>query len=178
MTISIDVDMSSVLKEPVSSFLTRQKFTVCNDSIQPPKAKTCIVECIFCVLYCLSWKLCFRTWSWISSCELCYKTDVCALTQTITFHLNSSFELCCEIDVCAPTQTIKFHLNFKFHCSLCLNFFHPLAWKKYSIYSYKFFHNYHLSESSFTCSGLWASGLAPRPSLAFWMIWMWIHKMY
>ena len=54
MTNSIDVDMSSVRTEHVSSFLTRLKFTVCNDSIQPPKAKTCIVECIFCVLYCLS----------------------------------------------------------------------------------------------------------------------------
>ena len=31
--------------------------------------------------------------------------------------------------------------------------------KKNSIYSNKFFHNFHLSKSSFTCSGLWASGL-------------------
>jgi hypothetical protein len=31
--------------------------------------------------------------------------------------------------------------------------------KKKSIYSNKFFHNFHLSESSFTCPKLWASGL-------------------
>jgi hypothetical protein len=30
------------------------------------------------------------------------------------------------------------------------------------IYAYKFFQNFHLSESSFTCSGLRASGLARR----------------
>ena len=93
MTNSIDVDMSSVRTEHVSSFLTRLKFTVCNDSIQPPKAKTCIVECIFCVLYCLSsWKLCFKYWPWTSSCELCYEIDVCALNKptNITWspHLN------------------------------------------------------------------------------------------
>jgi len=50
--------------------------------------------------------------------------------------------------------------------SLCLNFFHVLARKpnleKCSIYSNKFFHNFHLSESSFTCPGLQASGLAWR----------------
>jgi hypothetical protein len=48
--------------------------------------------------------------------------------------------------------------------SLCINFFHLLAGKpnleKCSIYSNKFFHNFHLSESSFTCPGLQASGLA------------------
>jgi hypothetical protein len=48
----------------------------------------------------------------------------------------------------------------------CLNFFHLLAPKpnleKFSIYSNKFFHNFHLSESSFTCPGLRASGLARR----------------
>jgi len=50
--------------------------------------------------------------------------------------------------------------------SLCLNFFHLLARKpnleKCSIYSNKFFHNFHLSESSFTCPGLRASGLVRR----------------
>ena len=44
--------------------------------------------------------------------------------------------------------------------------FHLHAWKpnieKLSIYSNKFFHSFHLSESSFTCPGLWASGLAQR----------------
>ena len=36
--------------------------------------------------------------------------------------------------------------------------------RKFSIYNYanKFFHNFHLSESSFTCSGLRSSGLAQR----------------
>jgi hypothetical protein len=55
------------------------------------------------------------------------------------------------------------------HLSLCLfNFFHlhVLARKpileNFSIYSNKFFHNFHLSESSFTCPGLRASELAWR----------------
>ena len=43
-------------------------------------------------------------------------------------------------------------------CSLCHNSFHLLAQKpnleKFSIYSNKFFHNFHLSKSSFTCPGL------------------------
>ena len=34
--------------------------------------------------------------------------------------------------------------------------------EKISIYSNKFSHNFHLSESRFTCSGLWKSGLARR----------------
>ena len=50
--------------------------------------------------------------------------------------------------------------------SLYLNFFHLLAQKpnleKFSIYSNKFFHNFHLSEYSFTCPRLRASGLARR----------------
>jgi hypothetical protein len=47
-------------------------------------------------------------------------------------------------------------------CSRCLNFFHQLVkkQKKKFIYSNKFFHNFHLSECSFTCPRLWASGLA------------------
>ena len=52
------------------------------------------------------------------------------------------------------------------YSSLCLNFFHLLARKpnleKISIYSSKFFHNFHLFESSFTCPGLRASGLVRR----------------
>ena len=50
--------------------------------------------------------------------------------------------------------------------SFCLNYFHLLARKpnieKNSIYSNKFFHNFHLSESSFTCPRIRASGLAQR----------------
>ena len=51
--------------------------------------------------------------------------------------------------------------------SLPYFFFHLLArkpkfWKKNSVYSYKLFHNFHLSKSSFTCIGLRASGLARR----------------
>ena len=50
--------------------------------------------------------------------------------------------------------------------SLRLNFFHLLARKtnleKNYIYSINFFHNFHSSESSFTCSGLRTSGLARR----------------
>jgi len=53
--------------------------------------------------------------------------------------------------------------------SLCLNFFHLLAQKpnleKHSIYSNKFFHNFHLSKSSFTCPGLRIGGLARRLKL-------------
>ena len=50
--------------------------------------------------------------------------------------------------------------------SLCLFFCSPTSpeakfrRRKKSIYSSKFFHNFHLSESSFTCPGLQASGLA------------------
>ena len=50
----------------------------------------------------------------ISSFELCYEIDVCALTQTHKYHLISSFELCYEIEVCAQTQTHKYHLNSSF----------------------------------------------------------------
>ena len=50
--------------------------------------------------------------------------------------------------------------------SLCINFFHLLARKsnieKCSIHSNKFYHNFDLFESSFTCPGLWASVLAQR----------------
>jgi len=47
--------------------------------------------------------------------------------------------------------------------SLCLHFFSPTfcpkaKFRKNSIYSNKLFHNFHLSESSFTCPWLWASG--------------------
>ena len=55
--------------------------------------------------------------------------------------------------------------------SLWLNFFHLLAQKpnleKISIYSNKFFHNFHLSKSSFTCPGLGlqVGGLARRLKL-------------
>ena len=45
--------------------------------------------------------------------------------------------------------------------SHCLNFFHILPRKpnleKNYIYSNKFFHNFHLSGSSFTCPGKWVS---------------------
>ena len=50
--------------------------------------------------------------------------------------------------------------------SLCLNLYHLLAGKPnleiFSIYSNKFFHNFHLSESRFTCPGFRASGLVRR----------------
>ena len=49
---------------------------------------------------------------------------------------------------------------------VCLNFFQLHTWKpnlgNFSIYSNKFFHNFHFSESSFTCPWLRASGLARR----------------
>ena len=46
------------------------------------------------------------------------------------------------------------------YSSLCLNLFHLLAQKPKL--KTKFFNNIHLSESSFTCPGLQASGLARR----------------
>ena len=50
--------------------------------------------------------------------------------------------------------------------SLCLHFFHLNLPESqiifFFIYSSKFFHNFHLSESSFTCPRLRASGLARR----------------
>ena len=52
------------------------------------------------------------------------------------------------------------------HCSLRPNFFHLLARKpnleKFSNYSNKFFHNFHLSKSRFTCPWFWANGLPRR----------------
>ena len=59
-------------------------------------------------------------------------------------------------------RKVNIHVNL----SVCLHFFHLIARKanleQISIYSNKFFHNFHLSESSFTCPGLRASGLAQR----------------
>ena len=59
--------------------------------------------------------------------------------------------------------TIWFPFNYlSGYISLCLNFFHLLARKPnlelFSIYSNKFFHNFHLSESSFTYANLRTSG--------------------
>ena len=55
--------------------------------------------------------------------------------------------------------------------SLCLNVFHLPARKpnleKMYIYSNKFFHNFHLSESSFTCPGLRESVLARKLILIY-----------
>jgi hypothetical protein len=55
---------------------------------------------------------------------------------------------------------------------ICLNVFHILARKpnleKMSIYSNKFFHNFHLSKSSFTCPGLRASGLVWKLVMYMW----------
>ena len=60
----------------------------------------------------------------------------------------------------------SFHVNQIYIYSLYLTFFHLLARKpnleNFSIYSNKFFYNFHLSKSRFTCSGLWKSGLARR----------------
>jgi hypothetical protein len=62
-----------------------------------------------------------------------------------------------------------YHVISWYLCSLCLNFFHLLArkanWKKNYIYSNKFFHDFHLAESSFTCPRLRISGLAWRLSV-------------
>jgi hypothetical protein len=62
----------------------------------------------------------------------------------------------CRISVINRISTLVFWISKRNH-SLCLNFFHLLSRKpnleKCSIYSNKFFHNFHLSESSFTCPG-------------------------
>ena len=66
------------------------------------------VSSVFCTVYhesCasnpdlkLQWKLCFRAWSWTSSCELCYKIDVYVLWHKSTNiiwipHLNFVMKL-------------------------------------------------------------------------------------
>ena len=101
-TIPIDVDTFSVLNESVTSFLKCLKFIVRSDSIQPPKTKTCVAECIFCVLYCLSsWKLCFKSWS-----ETSMKVVLQILTLNfIMWTLLWNWCMCSE-------QTHKYHLNF------------------------------------------------------------------
>jgi hypothetical protein len=58
-------------------------------------------------------------------------------------------------------------MKFVYSVSLCLNFVHLFAPKpnleeEQNIYSNRFFNNFHLSESSFTCPGLRASGLERR----------------
>jgi hypothetical protein len=65
------------------------------------------------------------------------------------------------------TATTVFALIFFTYFSTC-----PKAKfrKKKSIYSNKFFHNFHLSESSFTCPRLRASGLAQRLLQYSWPI--------
>jgi hypothetical protein len=100
----MDVDMSSVLTPSVRRFLTDLDFTVFKDCkrIRPPKAKTCVTECIFCVLYCLSsWKLCFKSWS-----ETSMKVVLQILTLNfIMWTLLWNWCMCSE-------QTHKYHLNF------------------------------------------------------------------
>jgi hypothetical protein len=70
-----------------------------------PKQKPVLrnVSSVFCTVYhhesCASnpdlkfqWKLCFKSWPWTSSCELCYEIDVCALNKPTNIpwspHLN------------------------------------------------------------------------------------------
>ena len=56
------------------------------------------------------------------------------------------------------------------HHSLCLNYLHLLARRpKFRKKFYLFEHNFHLSESSFTCPWLRASGLVRRLALP-WVI--------
>jgi hypothetical protein len=54
-------------------------------------------------------------------------------------------------------SNIFFITDSYMYLSLCLNFFHLLAWKptleKFATYSNKFFHNFHLSQTS----GKWVS---------------------
>lgn len=54
MPISVSVDNAMVLEDPVCSILTDLDFTVHKDdnTILPPKTKTSVVECFYCVLYC------------------------------------------------------------------------------------------------------------------------------
>jgi hypothetical protein len=102
----------------------------------------------------LQWKLCFKSWSWTS-------TKVVLQILILNFIMWTLLQNWC---MCSE-QT------HKYHCCLCLNFLHLLPRKpnleKCSSYLNKFFHNFHLSESSITYPGLRASGLAPRLALAF-----------
>jgi hypothetical protein len=63
------------------------------------------------------------------------------------------------------------HVHKLIFFSLCLHFFNLLVWKpnleKCSIYSSKFFHNFHWSKSNLTCSRLQASEWARRLILMF-----------
>ena len=55
-------------------------------------------------------------------------------------------------------KTVFLYSDFNIEAVFALIFFHLLTRKpnleKLSIYSNKFFHNFHLSESSFTCPGI------------------------
>ena len=121
----MDVEMSSVLTESVSSFLTNLDFTVFRGCkrIIPPKAKTCIAECIFCVLYCLSsWKLCFKSWS-----ETSMKVVLQILTLNfIMWTLLWNWCMCSE-------QTNKYHLNSSFGFAMKLRY---VLWHKPSNFTW------------------------------------------
>ena len=92
------------------------------------------------------------------------------LPGTICNFLVLLYTLCVLKDIFIFSAEAKdvilfFHTTTRYF-SLCHNFVHLLARKpnleKFSIYSSKFFPNFLLSESSFTCPWLQASGLGRR----------------
>jgi len=97
----------------------------------------------------------------LQACErlLAYRIESKIKTKKVNDILNRL-----HVAVPAKRDTVVSHL--KSYSSLCLNLFHLIARKpnleKNYIYSNKFFHNFHSSESSFTCPWLRASGLAWR----------------
>ena len=97
-----------------------------------------------------------------NTCEcLYYLESTLTLLPTCSFRLvvpNFSSQKNTKFSACKSVYLLW--------CSLCLNYFHLLAWNPnlefFFIYSNKFFHNFHSSESSFTCTRLDGIGLAWR----------------
>ena len=76
------------------------------------------------------------------------------------------------IDIIMPSSSLKLKVPFTVFAFI---FFSTTCWKpnlEKKNYSSKFFHNFHLSESSFTCPRVWESGIARRLLLAlsWWKI--------
>ena len=117
--------------------------------------------------------------SWLITRFLKWVTQWVPLVEqellTIPEHLcglSSSFYLASVLSTLLQFTTSDYHIGifklflFSHEHSSCLNFFSPTCPKAkfrqiFCLFKF-FFHNIHLSESSFTYLGLWASGLARR----------------
>jgi hypothetical protein len=97
-----------------------------------------------------------------NSFEILLKVALNAINQTKQIMIDKAVVIHLKIHKNERKRLYQSHEGFnllkqKFenNHSLCLNFFHQLAGKPnleiVSNYSNKFFHNFHLSESSFTC---------------------------